>query len=95
MLVVTRFLLLCAAVLALPAIVVAQTPPPLSPGWYHNGALIYENNIPGDVLEGLRIEWESSYIYQYPGQDPLYWYAKVVYLNKGSKTLDPRVYRCC
>jgi hypothetical protein len=85
MLAATRFLFLCAAALVLPAIAVAQPPPPppltdlsppiapphLHPGWYHNGALIYENNKPGDNLEGLRIEWENSYVYQYPAQDHL------------------------
>ena len=85
--------------LALPAIAAAQPPPPpppppapphLEPGWYHNGApgAICENNCPPDNLNGLRIDWENSYVYQHPvGSDPLYWYAQVVYRNIGSNTL--------
>jgi hypothetical protein len=50
------------------------------PGWYRNSgaggkdSILYEDS-------KLRIVWENSYIYQYPGKDPLYWYAQVVYHN--------------
>ena len=82
----TRFLLVCASFLALPAVATAQTPPPLSPGWYSNGtsALICED-CAGSTLQ---ITWQNSYVCKYPGTDPLYWYAQIMYLNTGSKTLN-------
>jgi hypothetical protein len=53
-----------------------------TPGWYTNSgrALIYEDS-------KLKIEWQSSYIYQHPGTDNLYWYAQVIYTNKDNKIL--------
>jgi hypothetical protein len=61
-----------------------------SPRWYYNGAgiipdvspIIYEDN------SGLRIVWGNSYVYPYPGNVPLYWYAEVVYFNIGNQTLN-------
>jgi hypothetical protein len=38
----------------------------------------------------LKIAWESSYIYEHPGADNLYWYAEVVYRNTGSQYLHIR-----
>jgi hypothetical protein len=60
----------------------SQSPP--SPGWYRNSgasgsSLLYQDS------SGLRILWGNSYIYQHPGQDNLYWYAEVIYLNMGSQ----------
>lgn len=84
MVVAARFILFCAALLTLPAIVAAQTPPPhLEPGWYKNSgpAIIHEDS-------ELRITWENSYVYPYPGRDTLYWYTEVVYLYKGTQTFD-------
>ena len=77
-----RVLLLCAVVLALPAIAASQ-PTALSPGWYRNGgpAMIFQDN------SGGIIGWMNSYLYQYPGNAPLYWYAQVIYLNTGNQTL--------
>jgi hypothetical protein len=75
-----------AALLALSAIAAAQTAPPhLNPGWYRNSgpAIIHEDS-------ELKITWENSYVYPYPGRDALYWYAQVVYLYKGSATFDIR-----
>jgi hypothetical protein len=84
MVVVNRFLLLCAVLLAIPAIAVAQ-PTPLVPGWYRNSgpSIIYEDSW------GQRIEWVNSYIYPYPGDVPLYWYVQVIYrnMNTNQKTL--------
>jgi hypothetical protein len=97
--ILARFLVLCTALLALPVIASAQTippppppvptpvptptPPPLPRGWYSNGSSepFYKDS------DGLSVEWENSYLYQYPKNDPLYWYAQVVYRNTGSKTL--------
>jgi hypothetical protein len=79
---VARVLPLCAAVLALPAIAASQ-PTSLSPGWYRNSG-------PGIMVQdssGGVIGWMNSYIYPYPGDDPLYWYAQVIYLNTGNQTL--------
>jgi hypothetical protein len=55
----------------------------LPPGWYRNSKppIIYEDR------SGLRIVWGNSYVYQYPGKDPLYWYAQVIYLNTGNQNL--------
>jgi hypothetical protein len=80
----TRFLFLCAAVLALPTYAAAQ-PTPLAPGWYRNSgpSVIYEDS-------ELTIIWENSYIYPYPGNDPLYWYAEVVYFYNGNQTFNIR-----
>ena len=60
----------------------------LPPGWYRNSgaggqsSIIYE-----DKSLGLKIVWENSYVYEYPGKDPLYWYTEVKYLNTGSQDL--------
>lgn len=68
----------------------AQHPPlPPAPGWHHNGAgtilgvsaVLYQDSA------GLRITWQNSYIYQHPGQDPLYWYTEVIYFNMSNQTL--------
>src|SRR5438067_2075951 len=75
--VVARFLSLCAVLLALPAVEAAQF---LAPGWYRNSgpSTFYKDS-------ELSITWENSYIYQYPGSVPLYWYAQVIYRVIGSK----------
>jgi hypothetical protein len=76
-----RFLPLCAVLLlVLPALAVSQ-PTSLPPGWYRNSgpSIIFEDS-------RVRITWENSYIYPYPGQSPLYWYAEVIYLNTSSQT---------
>ena len=67
MVVVTRFLSLCAVLLAISANATAQ-PIPLAPGWYKNSgpSIIYEDSW------GQRIEWVNSYVYPYPGDVPLY-----------------------
>lgn len=54
--------------------------PPHPPGWYRNSGSgpIYEDS-------KLRITWQNSYIYKYPGNSALYWYAQVKYFNKGSQ----------
>ena len=59
--------------------------PQPTPGWYRNSgpSIIYEDN-----SLGLRIVWEKSYIYQHPGTDNLYWYARVAFINEGSKPLS-------
>jgi hypothetical protein len=60
----------------------------LPPGWYRNSgaggqsSIIYE-----DKSLGLKIVWENSYVYEYPGKDPLYWYTEVKYLNTGNQNL--------
>lgn len=79
----TRFLALCAVLLALPAITAAQA---LAPGWYRNSgpSTIYEDSL-------LRTTWENSYIYPYPGDVPLYWYAKVAPYGS-SKWVEPWYY---
>lgn len=58
---------------------------PLSPGWYRNSGaggsyLIYDDT-------RLRIMWQNSYVYKYPGNSPLYWYAQVIYSNLSSEPL--------
>lgn len=85
----TSALLLSVAVLVIPIYATAQTTlPPLPPGWYRNEATgPFFTAKPGDNLEGLTIQWEDSYLYPYPGNDPLYWYAQMVYRNEGRKTL--------
>ena len=52
------------------------------PAWYTNNgsAPLYEDS-------KLKIEWQSSYIYEHPGTDNLYWYAQVTYTNKDNKIL--------
>ena len=81
----TRFLILCAFVLLLPALATSQTPQP-TPGWYKNSgpSIMYEAPSQNSIL---RVVWENSYIYQHPGTDNLYWYAQVAYQNIGSQPL--------
>jgi hypothetical protein len=77
-----RVLPLCAVLLVLPAIAASQ-PASLAHGWYRtSGPVIMVQDSSGGV-----IEWMHSYIYPYPGNDPLYWYAQVRYLNPGNQPL--------
>jgi hypothetical protein len=57
----------------------SASPQAQSAGWYSNNAaggmaIIYEDS-------STRIAWGNSYVYQYPGADPLYWYAQIIYTN--------------
>jgi hypothetical protein len=65
----------------LPALVASQ-PTALAPGWY-------KSSVPSSYEDAeVKVVWENSYIYPYPGQFPLYWYVEVVYTNKGNKTFN-------
>src|SRR5947208_8937772 len=82
MVVVARFLSLCAVLLVLPSVAVGQP----TPGWYRNSgpngeSIIYEDS------SGLRVVWGNSYSYEHPRTVNLYWFAQLKYVNVGSQTL--------
>jgi hypothetical protein len=72
-------LLLAVAALARPAVSGAAV---WAPGWYTmNNAGASSAQIFQDA--NLQVTWVDSYVYPSPVQDPLYWYARVVYRNVG------------
>jgi hypothetical protein len=58
----------------------------LPPGWYRNSGAGGTLSVIFDQAP-LKVTWEDLYIYRYPGKDPLYWYAEVVFRNTGSESL--------
>jgi hypothetical protein len=114
MVAVSRFLMVCAALLVLPAILCTPLQAleeqfPL-PGWYYNGLGIIQDTSgelseesgvrfygePGTIQDtseilyegnsGISVSWQDSYVYDHPGEVPLYWYVELVYYNNGTSS---------
>lgn len=85
--VIGQFILLCTAVMILPAAAVGQIT--LSPGWY-GWSPGYPNSPATPFYNGpdWSVVWQDSYVYDYPpAAGTLYWYARITYRNISNRKL--------
>src|SRR5271166_2208432 len=87
--VINQLILLCTAVMVLPAAAAGQTPLALAPGWY-GWSPDYPNSPVPPFYNGpdWSVVWQDSYVYDYPPEaGTLYWYARITYRNISNRKL--------